>query len=271
MLILVIDDDELSRELLSLLLDVEGYQVASVASGADGLEQLRGGQRPDVVLADLQMPGISGTELAIALRTALPLGVPVLAMSGSDSRPEGAALAAPPGFDGFLLKPFSAADLSAALATASLATELRPAVARDATAASNVVAELTGDEATPALDEEIFEKMQELMPREQLGQMFALCLADARARLATMSACAEAGDDAGYRSAAHAIKGGAGMIGAAELHGLAGRAESLGLVSPNVVGTDEVSPGTSGVTASINQLSRACERLERILVERLRT
>lgn len=268
MLILVIDDDELSRELLTLLLEVEGYRVVSVTSGADGLEQLSRGVRPDAVLTDMQMPGISGTELAMALRAALPVGVPVLAMSGSDSRPEDAANGTPSGFDGFLLKPFSASDLSEALAKVNRETGARASVA-DATKGS---LQLGSDEGeVPALDEEIFRKMQELMPKEQLGQMFALCIADARSRLSTMRGCAEAGDDKGYRTAAHAIKGGAGMIGAAELHTLAGTAEGEGLVFAGAGAAQEVGPGTSGVTGLIDQLSRACERLERILVERLRT
>lgn len=260
MLILVIDDDELSRELLTLLLEVEGFTVFSAASGTEGLARLdEMDPQPEVVLSDLQMPGISGTALANAMKAALRTVVPVIAMSGSDSRPAGTPAGVPAGFDGFLLKPFTVADLREVIAAANRGDgggtgegKLRP---------TSVVA-TKGETDSPALNEEVFLKMQELMPAAQLGQMYALCIADARTRLAAMRALAIAGEDADYRREAHAIKGGAGMIGAAELYKLAEQSERDGL---------DVSVGTSSVTALLGRLSRACERLERILVERLQS
>lgn len=256
--ILLIDDDELSRELLTLLLEVDGYGVVSAASGDEGLARLGGlVPQPDAVLTDLQMPGISGTSLAQALRAALPSGVPVIAMSGSDSRPPGTPAGAPAGFDGFLLKPFAVADLRAALAEAhGSRTE------RSEAALQNRV-QSAEDTSSPALNEEVFVKMQELMPPAQLGQMYALCLADARTRLDAMRAAVVADDDAGFRREAHAIKGGAGMIGAEEIYKLATQAERDGLAQA------DVSAGINRVTAFFDQLSSACERLERMLVERL--
>jgi CheY-like chemotaxis protein len=272
LLVLVIDDDELSRELLTLLLEVEGYGVQAAADGADALLRLKDpGLRPDAVLTDLQMPGISGAALAEELRSALPSGVPILAMSAADSRPVGNSAATPDGFDGFLLKPFSVADLRFALDIARGAE--RPEHLEGPTVESST--------ATPpadrivhaaALNEEIFTKMSDLMPPAQLGQMFALCLADARTRTVAMVACARSGDDAAYRREAHAIKGGAGMIGAAEIHRLAGIAEEQGLHAPAVTsnGSTDLSAGITEVTALTEQLSRAYEQLERILGERLR-
>jgi CheY-like chemotaxis protein len=255
LLILVIDDDEVSRELLTMLLEVEGFVVVSAASGDDGLSQLRAmNPQPEVVLTDLQMPGISGADLAQALKAVLSAEVPVIAMSGSDSRPPGTPAFAPAGFDGFLLKPFSVSDLREAIAggrqkpTAEVSanpTQIAPA----------------SDHEVAAINEDVFGKLQELVPSSQLGQMYELCIADARTRVAAMRALQETGDDAGYRREAHAIKGGAGMIGATEIYDLSAMAERDGLGG---------SAGTSGVTAVLDQLSRASERLERILVERLR-
>ena len=67
--VLVIDDDDLSREVLALLLHHEGYATETADSGDAALEQL-GATRPlpDVVLADLQMPGTTGRELVGRLR-----------------------------------------------------------------------------------------------------------------------------------------------------------------------------------------------------------
>lgn len=255
MLMLVIDDDEVSRELLTLLLEVEGFAVVSAASGDEGLSRLRGmNPQPEVVLTDLQMPGISGAELARVLKQLLPAGVPVIAMSGSDSRPPGTPAVAPAGFDGFLLKPFSVSDLRDAIA--GVAQDQAPEVSPGSTQSAP-----SGEHEVAAINEDVFGKLQELMPSSQLGQMYELCIADARARLTVMLALSASDDDVGYRREAHAIKGGAGMIGAAEMHDLAAVAESDGLTG---------SAGTSGVTALLDQLSRASERLERILVERLR-
>jgi CheY-like chemotaxis protein/HPt (histidine-containing phosphotransfer) domain-containing protein len=255
LLILVIDDDEVSRELLTLLLEVEGFVVVSAASGDVGLSQLRGmDPKPEVVLTDLQMPGISGTELATALSASLPAGVPVIAMSGSDSRPPGTPAGAPAGFDGFLLKPFSVADLREAID--GVGQNQVPDLSAESTQAVS-----SEGQNVAAINEDIFGKLQELMPSAQLGQMYELCIADARTRLIAMRALQKAGDDEGYRREAHAIKGGAGMIGAAEMYDLAATGERDGLGG---------SAGTSGVTAVLDQLLGASERLERILVERLR-
>lgn len=264
MLFLVVDDDVLSRDLLTLVLESEGYEAQTAASGEAAVAQIaasaqEGRPSPKVVLSDIQMPGLSGSSLATALREALGDDALLLAMSGS--QPPESALA---GFDGFLLKPFKVSDLRAmvervkvdpASPTQTPGLDIEPELA-----------DKTGmqiEEGGPAaLDEDIYSKLCELMPVEQLGQMYALCVEDARKRIAHMRVLAEAGDDEQYRREAHSVKGGAGMIGASELHELAAAAERSGLQLP------ETNSGTTTVTASLDQLSRSCDRLERILAER---
>jgi len=161
---------------------------------------------------------------------------------------------APAGFDGFLLKPFSVSDLREVIS--SVGQERVQDISSDSTQTAP-----SGEQGIAAIHEEIFGKLQELMPPFQLGQMYELCIADSRKRLDAMRELQAAADDEGYRREAHAIKGGAGMIGAAEIYDLSAAAERDGLGG---------STGTSGVTALLDQLSRAAERLERILMERLR-
>jgi CheY-like chemotaxis protein len=109
--VLIVDDDEMSRELLGVLLQAKGYTVATAESGDAALATLgQGGPAPDLVLADVQMPGISGAELAAGLRRVGGSNTLLLAMSGS--KPAKAAIA---GFDGFLLKPFKMDAIAAAL------------------------------------------------------------------------------------------------------------------------------------------------------------
>jgi CheY-like chemotaxis protein len=264
LLFLVVDDDELSRELLTLVLEVEGHEVEVAVSGDEALSRLESQDperqvSPDVILADIQMPGLAGDDLVCALRIASrerSLSTMMLGMSAS--QPADSVLQA---FDGFLMKPFTAEDLRSAMSSVGLPGECP-------NPPQPVSIEPLSDSGEPAdvLDEEIYLKLQELMPASQLGQIYAMCIADARTRIAHMTQLAQAGDDAQYRREAHAVKGGSGMIGATELYGFAEMAENVGLDGKN-----RGEAGTSGVTEALrhlNQLSLACERLERILVER---
>jgi CheY-like chemotaxis protein len=66
--ILVVDDNEALRENLVEALELEGYQVEAVASGAAALASLARDPLPEVVLVDMLMPGMSGQELVATLR-----------------------------------------------------------------------------------------------------------------------------------------------------------------------------------------------------------
>src|SRR5258708_3363351 len=109
--VLVVDDDALSREVLALLLHGAGYPVETADSGDAALQHLQTAPLPpQVVLADLQMPGTTGNELALRLRGLCGPATTLLAMSasapgdGSDRE-----------FDGFLLKPFTMETFTAAI------------------------------------------------------------------------------------------------------------------------------------------------------------
>ncbi len=108
----MVDDDAISRELLGLLLESEGFAVCVSESGDEALELLNGVHvtAPDVVLADLHMPGICGAELAVALRGASRGGTVLVGMSGTRPAAEVEAL-----FDAFLMKPLSVESLHAAV------------------------------------------------------------------------------------------------------------------------------------------------------------
>lgn len=65
--ILVIDDDDVVIEMLQAGLEQKGYQVRCVRSGREGLERVRL-DRPDLIILDIIMPGMDGTEVARLLR-----------------------------------------------------------------------------------------------------------------------------------------------------------------------------------------------------------
>ena len=82
--LLVIEDDEKMRRLLDLILGQEGYRVDTVASGEAGIQKLgeqsaSGGY--DLVVTDLQMPGITGLDVLEHIKKAFP-EIPVLIVTG---------------------------------------------------------------------------------------------------------------------------------------------------------------------------------------------
>jgi two-component system NtrC family response regulator len=70
-LILVIDDDESLRRVTELQLEEAGYQVLTASDGEEGVETVER-ERPDLVLTDLKMPGISGIEVLKTIRRDRP-------------------------------------------------------------------------------------------------------------------------------------------------------------------------------------------------------
>jgi CheY-like chemotaxis protein len=104
--ILVIEDDEFSRELVRYLLDRQGYVVLEAADGRAGLE-LALNAHPDLVLCDLQMPVLNGYEVVQRLRShPLWRPVPVIAVTAF-SMPGDRAIALAAGFDNYLTKPIT--------------------------------------------------------------------------------------------------------------------------------------------------------------------
>jgi CheY-like chemotaxis protein len=107
--VLVVDDEASVRILLQLALEDAGYTVSLAANGREALVCLVGGPA-DIVLTDLQMPGLGGVELFTELR-AQGFRIPVVFMSaGTNAR----SAAVAHGADGYIPKPF---DLDTLLST----------------------------------------------------------------------------------------------------------------------------------------------------------
>lgn len=100
--ILVVDDEAAARSALSELLRDEGYQVHTAGDGFKALGQLEE-WAPDIVVTDVQMPGMSGIELMEKIRELVPaVGVVVMTAFGSV---ENAVAAMQAGADDYLTKP----------------------------------------------------------------------------------------------------------------------------------------------------------------------
>jgi two-component system, cell cycle sensor histidine kinase and response regulator CckA len=105
--ILVVEDQENVRVLTRELLESAGYEVIASATPHEALQLATSGDRPiDLVLTDVTMPGMTGAELAAAIRAERP-GLPVLFMSGLPKALES------DGPGPILAKPFTRASLIA--------------------------------------------------------------------------------------------------------------------------------------------------------------
>lgn len=206
----------MSREVLTLFTTEAGFLTLPFESGEEAIAHLEtspGTSGNLAILTDLQMPGLCGVELGERLRAVASAGTRLLAMSGS--KPAAEALAA---YDGFLLKPFSVDDL--------IATLRDPLPAHQAAVA--VASEESGEALFAIVNRNTYESFSRSMPPEQLLALYAMCLDDADKRLATMRAASAAGNTDAFRRAAHAVKGGCGMVGATQLANLAAAMEENG-------------------------------------------
>ena len=104
--ILVVDDNEDNRQILIDLLSAAGYQIVEATNGLDAVA-LATSERPDLVLMDIQLPGIDGHEATRRIKAEPALArTPVIAvtsyaLAGDDVK------AAQAGCDDYVTKPFS--------------------------------------------------------------------------------------------------------------------------------------------------------------------
>ena len=112
--IMVIDDEPALRSVLCTMLEVFGFSVIEAGSATFALSLLEE-ITPDLILTDVMMPDIDGLTLIRRLRAESAWsGIPALVISAKTTTDDRIA-ADTAGANGFLAKPFSAADLKAAL------------------------------------------------------------------------------------------------------------------------------------------------------------
>jgi CheY-like chemotaxis protein len=106
---LLVDDEELVRASTSYMLAELGYRVIEAASGEEAMQLMNSVESFDLLITDHLMPGITGTDLARAVRTSRP-GTAVLLVSGY-AELDGLDPSLPR-----LTKPFRKSELAASLA-----------------------------------------------------------------------------------------------------------------------------------------------------------
>jgi two-component system cell cycle response regulator DivK len=103
-LVLIVDDNEKNRKLARDVLRAAGLRTLEAARGEEAIT-LATEHRPDVVLLDLRLPDMNGTDVARELRSGADTGrIPIVALSASTFAWSSDRLLAA-GFDGYLQKP----------------------------------------------------------------------------------------------------------------------------------------------------------------------
>ena len=109
---LIVEDRRLSIELFRAVLEADGHELVVEMDGIRGRDRARA-ERFDLVLLDVQLPGLSGPEVCRELRAG-GYARPILALSSS-AMPEEIAAGRDAGFDDYLTKPIAPATLRAAV------------------------------------------------------------------------------------------------------------------------------------------------------------
>ena len=108
--VLVVDDDDVIRQLITVNLELEGFEVATAVDGQDCLDKVKG-IRPDVVTLDIMMPRLDGWEAASRLRAdpeTADIKVVLLSARAQEADLERGSRI---GVDAYLTKPFDPDEL----------------------------------------------------------------------------------------------------------------------------------------------------------------
>ncbi len=120
--VLVVDDEPQIRRVMRMTLTAQGYETVEARSGEEALEQFRE-HRPDLVLLDLNMPGMGGLETCRLLRTGSEVPIIILTVRNTE---EEKVQALDAGADDYVTKPFGMSELLARIRAALRRAPLAP-------------------------------------------------------------------------------------------------------------------------------------------------
>ena len=109
--VLIVDDNPLNVELASYVLQEDGLVVEVAVDGEDALQRIPAFQ-PDLILMDVQLPGVDGLTLTRQLKAHVPLTFTVVAFTAYAMRGDEEKMRAA-GCDGYIAKPIDVANFAA--------------------------------------------------------------------------------------------------------------------------------------------------------------
>jgi CheY-like chemotaxis protein/HPt (histidine-containing phosphotransfer) domain-containing protein len=214
--VLVVDDNAVNRKVASRLLERAGYDVAVAVDGREGLERFVDGGW-DVVLMDVQMPGMDGIEATRRIRAhELERGLartPILALTAHALDADRCSVI-DAGMDDLVPKPIQPDDLVAALQRHII---LPAASAPDEGDIPGLADVIDRDEAMERMDGD----------EDLLNELLRIFRDDAEAMLQRLDAADAAADARQLERAAHSLKGASGTISARHVSTLAAEIERL--------------------------------------------
>ena len=107
--ILVVDDDPAINEMLTIVLEAEGFHTSSVTDGAEAVQAFRS-FHPDLILLDLMLPGMNGIDICREIRK--ESAVPIVMLTAKTDTVD-VVLGLESGADDYITKPFSVRELVA--------------------------------------------------------------------------------------------------------------------------------------------------------------
>jgi signal transduction histidine kinase/ActR/RegA family two-component response regulator/HPt (histidine-containing phosphotransfer) domain-containing protein len=241
LVLLVVDDILMNRDIAGAILSAAGHEVTAVESGAEAIEAVAA-KDFDVVLMDVRMPEMDGLEATRRIRALEgPRGrVPILALTAQAFTDQIAQCRAA-GMDGHLVKPFDA--------DALLASVVRAAAPRDAVgtqAAALPPAPVIGADL-PVFDDALFERTAAFLePGKIAAYMQSIAAASEALALAISAPDALPREARALADQAHALSSSAGMLGFTRVATLGRRFEHAVQSSPA-----EIAPLAQGLAAAL--------------------
>ena len=202
--VLIIDDDMVSREVMATVLTMTGYTIHTAAQGDEAIALLdMGACKPEVILMDVQMPGLKGPSLVKELRARSQANI--YAMSGSDLSDD-----LKDAVDGHLNKPFGPQALQ------QLIEQHHPPPAAGS------------ESGAPVLNLETLSQLRGMMSSRAVREIYVAVVEDLGKRAVALQRALDARDTQEIKRLGHSIKGGCSMAGALEASRVGARLEARG-------------------------------------------
>jgi PAS domain S-box-containing protein len=235
--VLVVDDSEINREVAKRILEAEGAEVFAFGDGSEAVAWLCGSpQGVDLVLMDIQMPGMDGYSATREIRETLELReLPIIALTaGAFKSQQEAALAA--GMNGFLSKPYNIEQI-VAVVRRHIAHLSADELAQRQRADMTAVLSVPPDNVLPSASEVRLSLLQAGLDIEVglqawgsdalYGKFLNKFAVQYEGTGSTILAHIEATEPGLAKTLAHKLRGSAGTLALVDVHRLAGELEAL--------------------------------------------
>ncbi|MFM6948773.1 MAG: response regulator [Aquirufa sp.] len=208
--ILLVDDNATNRKVASQILIKAGCQVDTASSGQEAIDKLSAAHTFDLVLMDIQMPGMDGMETTQYLKSAnLTYLPPIIAMTAYAMKEDKDRFLSV-GMDDYLAKPIRAQQLIDVVSKwiSGKSAEEQVSVKKE--------------EKIPVVDKEILNALLDAVGGEKsfVDDMLNEFIQEAKEQIRASMEAYQLGNCKGVQSELHTLKGNSGTLGAAEVHHL---------------------------------------------------